>query len=70
MVLNTPGIVAIRRTVSEEEVLTVPCYCSPSGDIVTALTQLAEFVDKYPNEDIQVVGDFNAKSLIYGGNAN
>lgn len=67
VVLRTRDVVAIRCTISDEKVLIVPCYFSPSEDIVPVVTQLTGLVGKYPNDNILVVGEFNAKLSIGGG---
>lgn len=55
---------AIRCTISDEKVLIVSCYFSPSEDIVLVVTQFTGLVDKYPNDNILVVGEFNVKFSI------
>lgn len=65
VVRNTRDIVAIRCTISGEEVLTVSCYCSPSEDIVPILIQISGLIDEFPDFNIQVVGDL-MRSLLSG----
>lgn len=42
------------------------CCCSPSEDVVPVFTQLAGLAGEIPNDKIFVVGNFNAKSSIWG----
>lgn len=67
-VLKLPDVAAIRCRWSGERVLVVMCYCAPSEDIGLVLEPLDPLLNAYPNDNVILVGDFNAKSTIWGIN--
>lgn len=66
MVFNQSDVVAIYCRCSGERILVVTCYCSPSKDIDVLLLPLATVLNKYSNDNVVLVGDYNAKSVIWG----
>lgn len=65
-VLRTLDVAHHRCIISDETVLIVTRCSSPSEDIVPIFIQLAGLAGEIPNDKILVVGNFNAKSSIWG----
>lgn len=63
-VLRSSDVVAIHCRWSDNYVLVIKCYCAPSEDIDLVLIPLATLLGTYPNDNVVLVGDFNAKSMI------
>lgn len=64
-VLRTWDVGHHRCIMSDEKVLIVSFWCSPSEDIVPVFTQLAGLVGEILNDKILVVGNFNSMSFIW-----
>lgn len=59
-------MVAFRCRWSGEWVLVVSCYCAPSEDIDLVFEQVDKLLGTYPDDNVVLVGDLNAKSTIGG----
>ncbi|GIY62487.1 hypothetical protein CDAR_495151 [Caerostris darwini] len=46
--------------------LLISIYCPPRGNLTQQLTTLQLWIEKYPNHWILLLGDFNAKSRVWG----
>ena len=59
----------IRVSVNKEEVLIITIYCLPSTSVIN-LNHLLEELNlqllKYPSDNVVLMGDFNAKSSLWG----
>lgn len=65
-ILRHSDVVAIRCRWSGEWVLVITFYCALSEDFDLVLVPLTTLLGTYPNDKVFLVGDFNAKSMIWG----
>ncbi|GBN91927.1 Retrovirus-related Pol polyprotein from type-1 retrotransposable element R1 [Araneus ventricosus] len=66
-VYSSNNVVAITAVIQNKKTLIASVYCPPSEDLEDTLADLEECLC-YPNEGVIIMGDFNAKHPVWGGN--
>lgn len=64
--LATRDIVAIKLDISSKQVAVASIHMPPEGSIDTHMNLLQELINKQVGNDIVILGDFNAKSSVWG----
>lgn len=60
-------MVATEITWHKHKVLVTNCYAPPRGDINETLGEIEDVLENFCYEKTIVLGDFNAKSTVWGG---
>lgn len=68
--LNTRDIVIINALINEDSIILISLYCSPNEELEDVLDILDDYINRYQNKKLLIMGDFNAKSSVWGGDAN
>ncbi|GBN35896.1 Retrovirus-related Pol polyprotein from type-1 retrotransposable element R1 [Araneus ventricosus] len=66
-VFSSNNVVAITAVIQDRKTPIASVYCPPSEDLEDTLSELEECLC-YPNEGVIIMGDFNAKHPVWGGN--
>ena len=67
--MRNHDMVAMSVSINNEEVLVIASYCSPATYVTymnPILEELSLQLQKYPSDNVVLMGDFNAKSSIWG----